>query len=165
MNAANLHGNPGCTPSKREVIEIPSEEYETLWFSKFDLVCVDGGPHKPTGPAFIPGIVRSGDELAGYQGLLLAINFHNLKYRPAERTTAIRCSPHAGPDEFLAPWNNCLVSWGTPGGIRVRWLGVRRRGCYSTGQTPAYRTMTSGGRTTSSGGCTTTTGGPTITLS
>jgi hypothetical protein len=152
-------------PSKREVIEIPSEEYETLYFSKFDLVCVDGGPHKPTGPAFIPGIVRGGDEPAKRQGLLLAIHFHNLKYRPAERTTAIRCSPHAGLDESLAPWNDRLVSWGMSGGIHVRWLGVRRRGYYSTGQAPAYRTMTSGGRTISSGGCTTTTGGPTMTAS
>jgi hypothetical protein len=33
--------------SKLEVIEIPSEKHETLWFSKLDLVCVDGGPHKP----------------------------------------------------------------------------------------------------------------------
>ena len=95
MDAANLHGYPGAL-SKREVIEIPSEKHETLWFSKLGLVCVDGGPHKPTGPAFIPGIVRSGDELAKRQGLLRAICFHNLKYRPGERATAIRCSPHAG---------------------------------------------------------------------
>ena len=86
-------------PSKREVIEIPSEKHEMLWFSKLDLVCVDGGPHKPTGPAFIPGIVRSSDELAECQRFFPAIRFHNVKYRPGERAPAIRCFTHAGHDE------------------------------------------------------------------
>lgn len=86
-------------PSKREVIEIPLGKHEALLSSKLDLVCVDGEPHKSTGPAFTPGVVRSGDELAKRQWFLPAIHFHNLKYRPGDRATAIRCFPHAGFDE------------------------------------------------------------------
>jgi len=43
-------------------------------------LCVDGQPHKSTGPAFTPDIVRSGNELAKRQGLLPAIDFHIVKH-------------------------------------------------------------------------------------
>jgi len=84
---------------KREVIEIPFGKHEAVLSPELDQVCVDGEPYKSAGPSFTPGVVRSGYELAKRQGLLPAICFHNLKYRPAERVTAIRCSPHAGLDE------------------------------------------------------------------
>jgi hypothetical protein len=112
-----------------------------------------------------PDIMRGGDELAERRGLLPPIHFHDLKYRPAGRGTAIRCSPHAELDEFLAPWNNRLVSWACLVEFTSVGLGVRRRSYYSTGQAPNYRTMTSGGRTTTSGTRTTTAGGPTTTAS
>jgi|SRR5208282_424075 len=87
-------------PLKREVVEIPSRKHKTLWPPKLDQVRVEGEPHKSTGPAFTPGIVRGGDELAKRQGFLPAIRFHNLKYRLGDRAAAMGCSPHAGLDEF-----------------------------------------------------------------
>ena len=81
-------------PSKREVIEIPFGKDETLLSSKLDHVCVDGEPYKSTGPAFTPSVVRSGDELAKRQGLLPAIRFHRLKYRPDGHAAAMGYSPH-----------------------------------------------------------------------
>lgn len=151
--------------SKREVIGIPSGRRKTLRPLKRNQARIGGEPHQSAGPARTPGIVRGGDELAQRRGLLPAIHFHDLKYKPAERITAIRCSPHLGPDEFFAPWSNRLMSWGAPGGILVRWLGGAPQRLLFHGASPGYRTMTSGGRTSSSGARTSTTGGPTMTAS
>ena len=85
--------------SKREIIKIPLGKRETLWFSKRDRVCVDGRPHKPTGPAFTPSVVHRVDELAKRQQFLPIIGFHRLKYRSGDRARAIRCFPHAELDE------------------------------------------------------------------
>jgi hypothetical protein len=82
-------------PLKREVIEIPSGKHEAVLSPKLNLMCVDGEPHKSTGPAFTPGVVRSGDELAKRQWFLAIIRFHRLKYRLGERAAAMGCSPHA----------------------------------------------------------------------
>ena len=98
--------------SKREVIEVSLGKEKAFLSPKPDWVCIDGEPHESTGPTATPGIVGGGDKLAKRQRFLPAIGFHDLKYRPGEHTTAIRCSPHAGLDEFLVPWNNRLVSWG-----------------------------------------------------
>jgi hypothetical protein len=81
-------------PLKREVVEIPLGKHETLWPPKLVQVRVEGEPHKSTGPAFTPGIVRGGDELAKRQWFLPAIRFHRLKYKPGDRATAMGCSPH-----------------------------------------------------------------------
>jgi hypothetical protein len=81
--------------SKREVIEVPLGEHEAVLSPKFNLVRVDSKPHKSTGPAFTPGVVRSGDELAKRQWFLAIIRFHRLKYRLGERAAAMGCSPHA----------------------------------------------------------------------
>ena len=85
--------------SKREIVEIPLGKHETLWTPKLDQLSIDGKPHKSTGPASTPGVVRRGDELAKCQGLLPAIRFHRLKYRPGDRAPAMGCFPHAGLDE------------------------------------------------------------------
>jgi hypothetical protein len=76
MNAVTLHGHPDAL-SKREVIEIPLGKHEPLLSPKLNLVCVDGEPHKSTGPASTPGVVRGADELANRQGFLPAIDFHS----------------------------------------------------------------------------------------
>jgi len=86
--------------SKREENEVPFGKDEALLSPKLDQVCIDGEPHKSTGPAFAPGVMRSGNELAKSQGLLPVISFHDLNYRPGDRVAAIRCSPHAVLDEF-----------------------------------------------------------------
>jgi hypothetical protein len=86
-------------PSKREIIEIPLGKHEAVLSSKLELVCFDGEPHKSAGPAFTPGVVRCGDELAKRQWFPPAIRFHRLKYKPGDRATAIRCFTHAGVDE------------------------------------------------------------------
>jgi len=98
MDTASLRSHPGAL-SKREVIEIPLGKQEPFLSPKLNQMCIDGQPHKSTGPAFIPEIVRSGDELAKRQGLLPAIDFHILKYSLGYGTPAIRCFPHAGSDE------------------------------------------------------------------
>jgi len=69
-------------PSKREVIEIPLGKDKAFLPPELDKVRVDGKPHKAIGPALTPRIVRSSDELAKGQGLLLVIGLHDLKYRP-----------------------------------------------------------------------------------
>ncbi len=79
---------------KWEVIEIPPGKHETLWPPKLDQVRIDGKPHKSTGPAFTPGVVRGGDELAKRQWFLPAIRLHTLKYSPRGRAPAMGCSPH-----------------------------------------------------------------------
>jgi hypothetical protein len=83
-------------PSKWEVVEIPFGKPETLRPPKPDQMRVNGETNRSTDPAFTPGVVRGGDELAKRQGLLPKIRFHNLKCKPAELATAIRCSTHAG---------------------------------------------------------------------
>ena len=80
--------------SKREIVEIPFGKHETLWPPKPDQMRIDGKPHKSTGPACTPGIVRGGDELAKRQGFLPAIRFHRLKYRPDGRAPAMGYLPH-----------------------------------------------------------------------
>jgi len=79
---------------KWEIVEIPFGKHETLWLPKLEQVRIDGKPHKSTGPASTPGIVRRGDELAKRQWFLPAIRFHRLKYRPGGRTSAMGCLPH-----------------------------------------------------------------------
>src|SRR5271166_1326659 len=98
--------------SKREVIEIALEIHEPLLSSKLDPVCVGGEPFKSTGPASTPSVMRGGNELAKRQGLLPVIRLHNLKYRPAGRATAIRCSPHAGLMNPVAPDYRTMTSGG-----------------------------------------------------
>jgi hypothetical protein len=64
------------------LIETPLGKLEALWSSKLDQPCVDGEPHKSSGPAFAPGGVRRGNEFTKRQGFLPAIGFHGVKYRP-----------------------------------------------------------------------------------
>jgi hypothetical protein len=105
-------------PLKREVIEIPSGKHEAVLSPKLNLMCVDGEPHKSTGPVFTPGVVRRGDELAKRPWFLPAIRFHNLKDKPAERASAIRCFPHAGLDESSP--HKC------PGWRSANWMNTSR---------------------------------------
>src|ERR1035438_1772183 len=97
-------------PSKWEVVEIPFGKPETLRPPKPDQMRVNGETNRSTDPAFTPGVVRGGDELAKCQGLLPAIRFHRLKYRPDGRAAAMGCSPHLSFCEA-----RCL-----PRGIRSR---------------------------------------------
>jgi hypothetical protein len=79
---------------KRKVIEVPLGKHEALLSPKLNQMCVDGEPYKSAAPAFTPDVVRSGDELAKRHGILAAIRFHRLKYRPNDRAPAMGYSPH-----------------------------------------------------------------------
>jgi hypothetical protein len=116
---------------KREVIEIPLGKREPLLSPKLARMCVDGRPHKSTGPASTPSVVRGGNSLARRQGLLPAIRFHDLKYNLG--TTLLPYGVH--------PMSQLQLMKLTPG--------------YGT-MTIGGRTITSGARTTTTGGPTTT---------
>jgi hypothetical protein len=84
---------------KRETIEIPPQKHEMVRLPGPDQVRIDGGPHKPAAPVFIPGVVHRIDELVQRQDFFPAIGFHSRKYRHGDLAPAIRCFTHAEFDE------------------------------------------------------------------